>query len=865
MKKFKAIILLVSIFLLSVSMAYADSVAYILSNVNHPEQELIGILVNMGFTVDKIDNDNINTVNLSKYSFMLINDDVFSNYNQIPVNNFPALILNRNHIDKWHWTSKVSQKSSSQPLTAYVNNPNEFITNGFPSNIQIYSSSAPSVAYLHRYYRAPQLKTILSVDNTTSLNKLNAIIATAVPGTLLRDGVTSNVKSVFFGITENDYWSARTGQLFRNSVLWLTTDLIPPTISNLAITNITNSSALISWDTNKNSNATVLYGKNLSLSNSKPDSTKKLHQQILLNDLSEETFYYYKAKSCNGNNYCSESGIFNFTTLDLTAPYLVSHEENDLTNSSVTVSVNINEQGYSRIYYGANQENLEQSTPQSTLGTSANFKINSLNEETTYYYSVNMCDDSTNCRNSSVFSFSTLDLTAPYLLSHAENNLTNSSINISVDINEDGYSRIYYGTNPSALVQSTPQSALGTSANFEINSLNEETTYHYLAEMCDDSANCRNSSTFSFATLDLTAPYLVSKVGSNLTNSSIKISVEINELGYSKIYYGTSPASLNQVTPQSALETSADFQISSLNEKTKYYYEVNICDDSTNCRNSSVFDFTTLDLTEPNAPKNLILEIINSDNNIKIKWDSALDDAVNYNIYISDTPNNFDFSAPNATTANNEYTDNTASTVKQRYYVVRAVDGAGNEETNTYVVGKYDLELSIGYNLVALPLAPFSNDIDDVMHQTVSYNPVSEVKKFDNSAQEFKTNSWVIAAWNPLAFQELNYGEGYFFKSKQNIDFTIVGTLPETAVLGIKQGMNLFGIASLENKNIDEVIIQTPADYNVTELGKRNTDGTYSLATYYPNPSSWNNAFTLEPGIGYWLKANQDFNLELNP
>ncbi|MBW2976521.1 hypothetical protein KY347_03690 [Candidatus Woesearchaeota archaeon] len=672
MKKFKAIAVLICAFLLSASIAYADSVAYILSNVDHPEQKLIDILEDMGLTVDKIDDEDISSVNLQQYDFMLINDGTFSNYNSIPVNNFPALILNTNYIDDWHWTSRVSQKSSSQPLRAYVNDPTKFITMGFPSEIQIYTSSSPSVSYLHRYYKAPQLETLISTGSSTT-ERLNAIIAAAKPGTLLRDSVTSNVKSVFFGITEDAYWTSNTEQLFRNSVSWLITDFIPPQISNLAVTDITNSSALISWDTDKDANSTVLYGGSTSLTESKSSPATQLHHEILLDSLSEKTTYYYKAKSCNENNYCRESTISDFTTLDLTAPYLSSHAENYLTNSYVT---------------------------------------------------------------------------------------------IYAETNEDSYSTVYYGTSPSSLTVSTAQSALDTSASFEINDLNEKTAYYYKVEMCDDSGNCRDSEVFSFETLDLTAP---------------------------------------------------------------------------------------------NAPENL--EITGSD--IVLAWDSALDDTVAYNIYISDDPYNFDFSSPNATTAENSYVDSTAGSVKQRYYVIRAEDAAGNEESNTYVLGKYDVELKVGYNLIALPLVPLSSDIDDVMHQSVSYNPVSEVKKFDSSAQGFKTNGWVVAAWNPLAFQEMKYGEGYFLKSKQNTDFTFVGTLPETVNREIKQGMNLFGIASLENKNIGEVIAQTPADYKVIEIGKRNSDGTYSLATYYA--SGWSNPFTLETGAGYWLKSNQDFNLELNP
>lgn len=680
MKKLKTIvyilIFLFTAFLFS-SIAYADKVVYILSNVNFPEQRLVDILKDMNFTVDKVDNDDINTVNWSQYTFMLVNDkeDRFSNYNEIPVNEFPALVLNSRHIDEWHWTSMLSQKSSNQPLKAHVNDPKHFITYGFPSSVRIYNSYIPPVNYLHRYYKAPRLKTIVSTDNSTFLNTFNAIIATASPGTQLRDGYYSNTKSVFFGISKVEYWTNYSEQLFRNSVLWLVTDLIPPTIAGLSVINITNSSAVITWQTDKDATSVILYGTNLSLS--KSNNIPKQNHEFLLDNLNEKTTYYYKIKVCNKNNYCSESALYNFTTLDLTAPYLIS---------------------------------------------------------------------------------------------------------IVIE---------------------------------------------------------------------------------NITNSSAKISTEVNENGYSKIYYGTNEEVLDQETSQSLFGKIFDFEINNLNEKTVYYYLVNVCDDSNNCRNSSVLNFTTLDLTVPNAPQNLILEVINLNNNIRIRWDNALDDAVNYNIYISNDPYNFDFLNPNITTSLNEYVDSSASSENQRYYVIRAEDAAGNEENNNNIVGKFDLALDTGYNLVSLPLVPFTNDINGIMHQSILFNPISEIKRFNNLNQEFETTTYTVIGWNPFSFQELSYGKGYFFKSKQAISFTLVGTLPTPIVVDIKQGMNLFGLASLENKNITDVIVQTPADYNVTELGKRNADGTYGLATYYS--SGWYNIFVLNPGIGYWLKANKNFSLTLNP
>ncbi len=672
-KNLKTIIgmpLIVIIAMLSVSAAHAGNVVYVLSNVNNPDQNMVDIIEDMGYTVDKVDNQDIDTVTWSNYNFMLVGNNVFSNEEDIPVNDFPALIVNTKYMDDWHWTTKMSQKSSSQPIRGYVNDPEHIITEGFPLNVQVYDSSTPTIYYLHRYYKSIDLDTILSTDDTY-LESFNAIIATAIPGTALKDGYYSNSKGVFFGITDSAYWTSYSEQLFRNSVTWLDTDFFSPKISNISNTSITNSSAVIKWDTNTETNSTVFYPDI-----NKTNATLTIHHEILLEDLDEGTTYSYSVKSCNEDGYCNQSGEYFFTTLDYTAPFLIS-------------------------------QSVE--------------------------------------------------------------NKTNSSANISLEINEESYSRIFYGTTPTNMDQVTPTSQLGAAAYFNIINLDELTEYHYLFEMCDNSDNCRNS---------------------------------------------------------------------------------------------SVYTFTTLDITTPMAPQNLRLDVLNDNNNIMIRWDEATDDAVNYNIYISDLPDNFSFENPDSTTSLDEYLDTEASSVNQRYYIVRAEDSSGNEENNSYVIGKFDLELKDGYNLVSLPLVPFNNNINFVMHQDVSYHPVSEIRRYNSTKQEFEITTCLGILWDLFSFQELNPGTGYFFNSSMDTNFTIVGTLPEPLELEISKGMNMIGLASLNEKNISDVIPQTVEDNNVTELGKRNINQIYDLATYYSNDLY--NEFTLKPGKGYWLKAMENFTLELN-
>ncbi len=653
------------------SVAYADNVVYILSNTANPNGRLLSELQGMGFTVDLVDDSDIGTIDWSEYKFMLIGDDTFSDPTSIPVNTYPALIVNSKHMDEWHWASKMSQKTSSQAITGYVNNQSDPITYEFPMFVKVYNASTPTLYYLHRYYKATGIKTKIATDD--GIDSTNSVIGTAKKGTVLRDGVVSNAKTVFIGATNTNYWTNYTEIAFKNAATWLATDFVTPGLYNITVSGITNSSATVIWGTDKLATSNVTYW---SPTASVKNSTLTKHHMIQLNSLSEKTTYSYKIRSCNEDNFCNTSTVRTFTTADWTAPKL---------------------------------------------------------------------------------------------------------------------------------------------------------------------------------TLTAAAP----------TNESADLNGQTSELAGVKVYYGTIKTDLAYSTTRSALESSWTFTIQGLPDKTLFYYKADMCDDAGNCRNSSIYNFTTQDITAPQQVTGLMLAVNNTDNSLILSWDANSDDTIKYNIYRSEDRDGPWDVTPYAAVTADHYHDSTAQNFGQLYYIVRAEDAHDNEEGNQDVVGKFDLELKTGYNLVSIPLEPFDSDLSTVMHQTSSYHPVSEIKRYDAQNGQFQTQVFLVLTWNLMStFQELDAGGGYFFKTDADTNFTIVGMPKDSLQIEMKEGMNLIGLISDDDKAISDVITQTPEDLDVTEIGKRGAGGKYILATYYPD--GWHNAFMLEPGVGYWLKANKDFTLELN-
>ncbi|MFH1073180.1 MAG: CARDB domain-containing protein, partial [Nanoarchaeota archaeon] len=90
-----------------------------------------------------------------------------------------------------------------------------------------------------------------------------------------------------------------------------------PRIMNLTVSNVTDQSSLISWQTpDEDTNATVRYGLDQNLTQQTSTLSVGRIQVILLQNLVGNKVYYFSALSCDATGLCTSSSIRNFTTLD---------------------------------------------------------------------------------------------------------------------------------------------------------------------------------------------------------------------------------------------------------------------------------------------------------------------------------------------------------------------------------------------------------------------------------------------------------------------------------------------------------------------------------------------------------------------
>jgi hypothetical protein len=87
-----------------------------------------------------------------------------------------------------------------------------------------------------------------------------------------------------------------------------------PTLSNIVISDISDTSAKITWTTDKSATSVVDYGTTSGYGSSKTDSTSTTSHSVTLDSLSANTTYHFNLKNTAANNLTGQSGDQSFTT-----------------------------------------------------------------------------------------------------------------------------------------------------------------------------------------------------------------------------------------------------------------------------------------------------------------------------------------------------------------------------------------------------------------------------------------------------------------------------------------------------------------------------------------------------------------------
>lgn len=236
--------------------------------------------------------------------------------------------------------------------------------------------------------------------------------------------------------------------------------------------------------------------------------------------------------------------------------------------------------------------------------------------------------------------------------------------------------------------------------------------------------------------------------------------------------------------------------------------------------------------------------------NITLNWTaSPSPDVDHYDIYVSNNPFVFDFSAPDAqtldaTTLTWNHT-NAAIDGKNYYYVVRANDTSYQSE-NSNKAGKVIISLNYGWNQVSLPLTQKDTKMSEVLKSIDgNYNVVWWY--------DAEGGTW-HSSFNDLT--DINHTMGLWLHMKSVDSLTVVGAMPESTDIVLNRGWNLLGYPSFKSRSLSNALNginwQNAQHYDAFDAND------HWKNNHVRKPVFMNDLSYLKAGHGYWIYVHNE-------
>lgn len=387
-------------------------------------------------------------------------------------------------------------------------------------------------------------------------------------------------------------------------------DSTPPTISGATVSDITETSARITWTTNEPATSLVDYGVSAIYGQTSGDSLSLTHNHtVILGGLTNGTLYHFRLRSADGAGNQATSADGAFTTvagIDITPPIISAITVTDITGARATITWTTNEPAGTAIEYGATiAYGSVASNPTLTLNHS--LTVIGLTSETLYHFRARSTDASGNEGFSNDQTFFTTDVTSPVISNIVVSDITETSARVNWTTDEPGTSAVNYGIT-SGYGNTRSEADLVTAHSLLLSGLLGGTLYHFRVESADASGNGAASGDQTFTTApDVTSPpnvnnfRIVSATENSLTlvwdppaspdYQGVKIQIRTDD------YPGT-PSSGNQVYDGQGTTVT----VSGLALGTTYYFTAFAYDAVRNYASGALASGTTLLAPPPPPP-----------------------------------------------------------------------------------------------------------------------------------------------------------------------------------------------------------------------------------------------------------------------
>jgi hypothetical protein len=222
-----------------------------------------------------------------------------------------------------------------------------------------------------------------------------------------------------------------------------------PVISAVNVSNITTTSAIISWATDQTATSLVQYGTTTAYGSASALNLALITSHaVTLTGLTPGTTYNFAVLSSNSAGVSTASANFTFATQELLSPppqisYLAFW---GITSSGVTISWSTDVPSTTGVEYGATSD-LGSSTPtQALLTNSHGVTLTGLAAGTTYYFQAQSTDANGNIGYSAVYSFTTVGTVAPVITGIVVQPDANNQAQISWITSVPAFSYVQYGS-----------------------------------------------------------------------------------------------------------------------------------------------------------------------------------------------------------------------------------------------------------------------------------------------------------------------------------------------------------------------------------------------------------------------------------
>ncbi|MBI4591912.1 fibronectin type III domain-containing protein [Candidatus Uhrbacteria bacterium] len=190
-------------------------------------------------------------------------------------------------------------------------------------------------------------------------------------------------------------------------------DTTAPSISNIVVSEVTGSSATVTWSTSEAATRLLDYGltAGFEVGTSSVSGYYTSHS-VALSGLSEGETYYFQIRAADSDGNMATFSTQTFTTADETDPVISDIDVVDITTTSARVTWETDEASDSTVAYGLTTA-YEETESEEDLDTSHSILLTDLTAGTTYHFQVLSTDASTNQAFSSDQTFETNEDDAP--------------------------------------------------------------------------------------------------------------------------------------------------------------------------------------------------------------------------------------------------------------------------------------------------------------------------------------------------------------------------------------------------------------------------------------------------------------------